>query len=61
MRRELQGAVVVITAASSGIGRAAAYRFAEHGARLGPEEIAEIARRLRNAAGYGRMTDRSRG
>jgi NADP-dependent 3-hydroxy acid dehydrogenase YdfG len=34
MRRELQGAVVVITGASSGIGRAAAHRFAEHGSRL---------------------------
>ena len=34
MRSELQGKVVVITGASSGIGRATAHRFAEHGARL---------------------------
>jgi NADP-dependent 3-hydroxy acid dehydrogenase YdfG len=34
MRRELQGAVVVITGASSGIGPAAAHCFAEHGSRL---------------------------
>ena len=34
MRLELQGKVVVITGASSGIGRATAHRFAEHGARL---------------------------
>ena len=30
MRSELQGKVVVITGASSGIGRATAHRFAEH-------------------------------
>ena len=34
MRSELRGKVVVITGASSGIGRATAHRFAEHGARL---------------------------
>ena len=34
MRSELQDKVVVITGASSGIGRATAQRFAEHGAKL---------------------------
>jgi NAD(P)-dependent dehydrogenase (short-subunit alcohol dehydrogenase family) len=34
MSRELRGAVVVITGASSGIGRAAALQFAERGSRL---------------------------
>jgi NAD(P)-dependent dehydrogenase (short-subunit alcohol dehydrogenase family) len=34
MTRELHGSVVVITGASSGIGRAAAHRFAAKGARL---------------------------
>jgi NAD(P)-dependent dehydrogenase (short-subunit alcohol dehydrogenase family) len=34
MSRELRGAVVVITGASSGIGRAAALEFAERGSRL---------------------------
>jgi short-subunit dehydrogenase len=33
-RRDLHGAVVVITGASSGIGRAAALAFASHGAKL---------------------------
>jgi NADP-dependent 3-hydroxy acid dehydrogenase YdfG len=34
MKREIAGSVVVITGASSGIGRAAAYAFADEGARL---------------------------
>jgi NAD(P)-dependent dehydrogenase (short-subunit alcohol dehydrogenase family) len=34
MCSELQDKVVVITGASSGIGRATAQRFAEHGAKL---------------------------
>jgi NADPH:quinone reductase-like Zn-dependent oxidoreductase len=33
-RRELKGAVVVLTGASSGIGRAAAFMFAGRGSRL---------------------------
>lgn len=33
-QHSLEGAVVVITGASSGVGRAAAFAFAEHGARL---------------------------
>jgi len=53
MARELAGAVVVITGASSGIGRAAAQAFAERHSRLvlaarapGPlEEVAEACRR----------------
>ena len=34
MPREIEGSVVVVTGASSGIGRAAARLFAEHGARM---------------------------
>lgn len=50
------GTVVVITGASSGIGRATAYAFAERGARLllaarRTEMLEEVARKCRNLGG----------
>lgn len=52
MRRNLQGAIVVQTGASSGIGRAAALAFAARGSNVvlaarGPEPLEEVAARCR--------------
>jgi short-subunit dehydrogenase len=54
MPRPLEQAVVVITGASSGIGRAAALRFARRGSSLAlcaraPEPLAEVARECEGA------------
>jgi len=52
--RELRGAVVVITGASSGIGRAAALAFAREGSRLVLEHaVQHLADEA--VAGYGRI------
>ncbi len=56
MRRELKDAVVVLTGASSGIGRAAALRFAARRARLvlaarDPEALEEVAVECRDTFG----------
>jgi NADP-dependent 3-hydroxy acid dehydrogenase YdfG len=55
-QRELKGAVVVLTGASSGIGRAAAFRFAARGARLvlaarDPDALEEVAVECRDTYG----------
>ena len=55
-RRQLKGAVVVLTGASSGIGRAAAFMFARRGARLvlaarDPRALEEVASECRNTYG----------
>ena len=55
-RRELKDAVVVLTGASSGIGRAAAFRFAARRARLvlaarDPEALEEVAVECRDTFG----------
>jgi NAD(P)-dependent dehydrogenase (short-subunit alcohol dehydrogenase family) len=54
--RDLRGAVVVITGASSGIGRAAARSFADQGARIvlaarGPGDLEDAAAECRAAGG----------
>jgi NADP-dependent 3-hydroxy acid dehydrogenase YdfG len=56
MGRELKGTVVVLTGASSGIGRAAALAFAARGARLvlaarDAEALAEVARECKDTMG----------
>ncbi len=56
MRRELKGAVVVLTGASSGIGRAAALMFAERRAKLvlaarDATSLEELARECRDTYG----------
>jgi NAD(P)-dependent dehydrogenase (short-subunit alcohol dehydrogenase family) len=62
--RDLAGAVVVITGASSGIGRASALAFADQGARLvlasrGPEALDDVTRdcRARGAQALAVPTD----
>jgi NADP-dependent 3-hydroxy acid dehydrogenase YdfG len=55
-RRELKGAVVVLTGASSGIGRAAALMFATRGSRLvlaarDPDALEEVAQECRDTYG----------
>lgn len=64
-RRELKGAVVVLTGASSGIGRAAAFRFAARGARLvlaarDPDALEDVTVECRDTYGVqaiGMITD----
>src|SRR5215213_5059588 len=53
MERELEGKVAVVTGASSGIGRAAALRFAEAGARVAL--VGRNAQALKEVAGEIKM------
>lgn len=60
-RRELKGAVVVMTGASSGVGRAAALMFGRRGARLvlaarDPESLEEVAQECRDTYGTGAIS-----
>jgi NAD(P)-dependent dehydrogenase (short-subunit alcohol dehydrogenase family) len=55
-RRRVDGAVVVITGATSGVGRAAAHAFARRGCRVGllargPDGLAETAREVEELGG----------
>lgn len=54
--RLLEGKVAIVTGASSGIGRAAALLFAQHGARVvaiarGAEKLREVAAEIKGAGG----------